>query len=436
MNEAYRDTLDKDAAERQKIIDEYEKKIRDVHEQVLKGDLTSHQESGIVSNLGVGEQKALDQFDEGIRDKMRNAAGEHSRKDVESLVQNYSELLGMSDKVTDDLAGDTQARKIEKINEEYDKMMRTLQIIQAMNTQRGILGLLGFGTGEQAQIPASLTPENIEAARQRAIQNTAPQKQPYAYTGESFSQLGAERNQLKQQLLTTTDENQFRQISQEIQNISQAMTMKLADNAAHIRDSFTFGFQETVESWGNINQRMAKVGEATANSIANNFTNAFMSMVDGTKSPQQAFADMTRAIIADLVRIMIEEMIVKQIMSAMGFGMGMGGGGAAGAGDVGIGGGMAVGHSGGIVGHLPRYHSGGVLGDEMPIVARRGEGVFTPEQMKMLGSGMGKGGANVTIANITDPHQAEKFMAANPTAIVNAIASSPGAITMLRKMLN
>jgi len=32
----------------------------------------------------------------------------------------------------------------------------------------------------------------------------------------------------------------------------------------------------------------------------------------------------------------------------------------------------------------PRYHSGGLVGGEVPIIAKRGEGVFTPEQMRNL----------------------------------------------------
>lgn len=59
-------------------------------------------------------------------------------------------------------------------------------------------------------------------------------------------------------------------------------------------------------------------------------------------------------------------------------------------------------HSGGIAGleGTPRYgvhpsvfrgarrfHGGGIAGDEVPIIARRGEGVFTPEQMRAMGGG-------------------------------------------------
>ena len=73
-----------------------------------------------------------------------------------------------------------------------------------------------------------------------------------------------------------------------------------------------------------------------------------------------------------------------------------------------IGGGM---HAGGIVGreltftryvhpayfdNAPRYHSGGIAGDETPIIAQRGEGVFTPGQMAAMG---GHSPVNVTVNN-------------------------------------
>jgi tape measure domain-containing protein len=67
-------------------------------------------------------------------------------------------------------------------------------------------------------------------------------------------------------------------------------------------------------------------------------------------------------------------------------------------------------HTGGIIGgalsyrslpasifaNAPRFHSGGIVGvDEVPIVARKGEGVFTPEQMNAIG---GLGGQNVHVS--------------------------------------
>ena len=65
-------------------------------------------------------------------------------------------------------------------------------------------------------------------------------------------------------------------------------------------------------------------------------------------------------------------------------------------------------HSGGIVGgsptfrrmvRIPKFHSGGIIGrDERLIIAQRGEGVFTREQMKALGGG---GGSQVFAPNVS-----------------------------------
>ena len=51
-------------------------------------------------------------------------------------------------------------------------------------------------------------------------------------------------------------------------------------------------------------------------------------------------------------------------------------------------------------------HSGGLASNEVPIVAKKGEGVFTEEQMRALGSG-----TTLNIANIVDPRVLESYMA-------------------------
>lgn len=71
-------------------------------------------------------------------------------------------------------------------------------------------------------------------------------------------------------------------------------------------------------------------------------------------------------------------------------------------------------HGGGVVGsdaymrryihpsyfdNAPRMHSGGIAGDEVPIVARKGEGVFTEPQMRALGANMGAPQVNVNVHN-------------------------------------
>jgi len=75
----------------------------------------------------------------------------------------------------------------------------------------------------------------------------------------------------------------------------------------------------------------------------------------------------------------------------------------------------AVEHAGGIVGEAGptravsaalfsgarRYHAGGLVGDEVPIIARRGEGVFTQAQMRA----MGQSSVRVEIVNQGTPQQ-------------------------------
>lgn len=57
--------------------------------------------------------------------------------------------------------------------------------------------------------------------------------------------------------------------------------------------------------------------ERLANSMGQSFEDAFMSMIDGTKSAQNAFKDMTRSIIADLYRQFVVKQITGFISSAV-----------------------------------------------------------------------------------------------------------------------
>lgn len=132
-----------------------------------------------------------------------------------------------------------------------------------------------------------------------------------------------------------------------------------------------------------------------------------------------AFKDFAKSILKMLLQIIIRAIIAKAILSAIGMGSGSP------SGDPGMYGYEAamgpgsVAHTGGIVGQttLPsrnvasemfafanRYHSGGMVGlkeGEVPIIAKRGEGVFTQEQMKALGKGGGGNNVQVNVINQT-----------------------------------
>lgn len=80
-------------------------------------------------------------------------------------------------------------------------------------------------------------------------------------------------------------------------------------------------------------------------------------------------------------------------------------------------------HTGGIVGYeasgrslvssalfhgAPRYHTGGIAGDEVPIIAKRGEGVFTEGQMKALGGTAKAPNVEVNVINNGQPTDVER----------------------------
>jgi hypothetical protein len=166
--------------------------------------------------------------------------------------------------------------------------------------------------------------------------------------------------------------------------------------------------------------------------IETNLTQGLTDIVSGAKSAGQAFSDMGKAIVTAIEQMIVKILIVQPLMQALQNSIGGGGilsfltGGIGGSGAAAQAasastltnntGGAFFGpgfHSGGIVGSgeasfnryihpsyfddAPRFHSGGIAGDEVPIIAKKGEGVFTQGQMAAMGGG---GAVNVSFAPV------------------------------------
>ena len=238
-----------------------------------------------------------------------------------------------------------------------------------------------------------------------------------------------------------------RQIQREMEGIDKSQEYKMRSGTAGPAESFIAGWEKAEISYGSISERMAKIGEGLSSSMDRNMTDAFVSWIDGSKSASQAFSEMSNQIVADLLRIMVQQLIIRTILTAASSIGGAFGGSYSVEGGTGSGAvsgvnwgaqGMPTMHSGGVVPESSpiftgqrRYHSGGTIDDEVNVVARRGEGIYTPEQIAQMKGKEGKG-TKVDIVNVMDQNMILEIIASNPSAILNVIGKNK---TNVRKIL-
>jgi lambda family phage tail tape measure protein len=182
-----------------------------------------------------------------------------------------------------------------------------------------------------------------------------------------------------------------------------------ADEALRSSRDWRDGAQRGLQDYAREATDAARAAEQVTVSAFRGMEDALVAFVATGKLDFKSLAD---SIIADIARVAIRAAITGPLAGAISglFGAlgGLGGGGAAAAGTAtasshayaaGAGVGAPVYHGGGIVGvdgtsavfpaaaflDAPRYHGGGLVAGERAIVARDGEGIFTPAQMKALG---------------------------------------------------
>lgn len=157
-------------------------------------------------------------------------------------------------------------------------------------------------------------------------------------------------------------------------------------------------------------------------SMSSGLGDAFTSIVNGSKSAKEAFADMGSAMISTILQVIAQLMVQYAIQSMLG--MTTGGGSTAAGGLSSLfgkkHGGGVIGAPGGMSGYVSplafsgalRFHTGGVIGlgpDEVPIIAQLGEEMLTPHDPRHrnnINKGKsGTGGSDqprLTINNVLD----------------------------------
>jgi tape measure domain-containing protein len=419
--------------EKQAVTDRYNKQLELVN--LLDGKIHSSALLSLRSDLEKSKTVQLQAID--VRELGR-LKEEQARKDAafaDEQSDAYLQLGNVMNRIYELGAGDAYQAQVHRLTEEF----------------RGLYTQL-IALAHVADVPEELF-QKIKDAEKTAIgripQPKNTQTDYMRWAGIPFDTLTEQRSLNRQTMLTTQDEELYKKSSHFHQGQTFEMNRRIDSDMVGNIDAITFGFNSAVEEWGSSARKMADIGKVAAESLSDNFTEAFSSVILGTKSVEEGFSQMAQAIMEDMLRIMIRKIIVESIVGSFsalsgGFGGSVSSIATAMSGTGGLtwdanATGMPSMHSGGVVGYdtgsmftasrsawigAPKFHGGGVVGGDVPIIAKSGETVFTAEQLNALGkviaSNQSKSEPTV-VANFTDPRALEEFLATNPGAVLNII---------------
>lgn len=134
----------------------------------------------------------------------------------------------------------------------------------------------------------------------------------------------------------------------------------------------------------NVYDDASDIALMTESLVKNSFKSMEDTLTEFVMIGKANFADLVNSVVEGMVRMAMQYAVIKPIMGGV---MGYFG--------------IQTAHTGGVIGtdtlslkavspsvfeNAPRFHTGGLVGGEIPIIAKRGETVFTPGQMKALGA--------------------------------------------------
>ena len=291
----------------------------------------------------------------------------------------------------------------EKLEEMRDRLQDINSEIQILAREMASPGLSQFGSDERIlEKMKGLTAEAASLRREIESVNKAADKQGLKTMGEEAIH-GAGHVKRMAEALAQLEKEQ-----QEYIDATRVQFTTLADSVG----------LEMQPAWAEFSKQGTSALDevaAAARGWGDEFTNTLADMVQTGKLDFRSLID---SMITDILRIAIYRNITAPLFGSIGLPIG----------------GAAQAHTGGIVGSMPetrqvspmvfagakRYHSGGLVGNEVPIIAQRGEEVLTRSDPRHAMNG---GGGTVVNVNNHSTAQVKPVTSEGPNGekIINVM---------------
>lgn len=223
----------------------------------------------------------------------------------------------------------------------------------------------------KVNVNADAYKKTIEDLKQKVLELESP-----------YDQAMAKANEWRENILNNLKSNtgDYEKYKEQVNQLYDDMVKKANEAALssskNLKDGFKRGFQ-------NVQNELSDFASLAENAVKNAFSNMENALVSFVTTGKASFSDFANAIISDMMQIAIRQSITMPLLTGISSYLG-----------------FAMAHSGGVVGAdnlaskavnpavfvgAPKFHSGGLVGDEVPIIAKRGETIFTKGQMQALG---------------------------------------------------
>lgn len=348
---------------------------------------------------------------------------EKSLSDYQALIGALGPLASITDTVSAKSAAldlmyqktgvDLSAYKAQILDYTQKQALGTLAIEQQTNAQNIQAATIGMSVG--AAQAYSTEQQKLFDFQQRGITLTAAQTAALHTAATAYGQAAQQTATLKAQNDAWFQTMQLGTSNIMMPTITALHNLYGDDYQAHLNDA--------IASQITFNAVLSQT-----KNIADNALNTFADDLLQGKSAADSLRDALLNVEEQLIKIATNQVLSAAFGSGLSglFGGLLGGGGAAAAsasaaaytsGATSLGGGLsalvALAHTGGIVGQpgltsryihpayfddAPRFHDGGIVAGEVPIIAKAGEGVFTPQQMAAMAPA-GSSGPQITINN-------------------------------------